>query len=71
MQIQCSDVDYSSKSNEDIKLMHETRVYPPRIKMTVQMNSSKPFILHVNVKGSNSDEKLGVDLLFPLIGTIL
>ena len=48
--------------------MHETKVYPPRVKMTVQMKSDKAFTLPVKFEGSNCDEKLCVDLLFPLIG---
>jgi hypothetical protein len=64
-------VDYSSKSLDEIKLMHETKVYPPRVKMTVQMKSDNPFTLRVNVKGSDSDKKLSVDLLFPLMGMSL
>jgi hypothetical protein len=61
-------VDYSSKSVDEIKLMHETKVYPPRVKMTVQMKSDNPFTLRVIVEGSDSDKKLSVDLLFPLMG---
>ena len=71
MQIHCSEVDYSSKSVDVVKLMHETKVYPPRVKMTVQMKSDNPFTLRINVKGSDSDNKLSVDLLFPLMGMSL
>ena len=61
-------MDYSSKSNDEMKLMHETKVYPPRVKMTVQMKSDKAFTLPIKVEGSNCNEKLCVDLLFPLLG---
>ena len=71
IQIHCSEVDYSSKSVNEVKLMHETKVYPPRIKMTVQMKSDEPFTLHVNVKGSDSDKKLSADLLFPMMGKLI
>jgi hypothetical protein len=71
IQIHCSEVNYSSKTFNEMKLMHETKVYPPRIKMTVQMKSDNPFTLRVKVKGSNSDKNLSVELLFPLMGMSL
>ena len=34
-QIKASAVDYSDKSTEQVKLMHDTKVYPLRVKMIV------------------------------------
>ena len=70
-QIKASAVDYSDMSTEQVKLMHDTKVYPPRVKMIVVMKSSNAFILPIRVEGSNVDEQLGVDLCFPFRGVII
>jgi hypothetical protein len=50
-----------------MKLKHKTKMYPPRVKMTVCMNSPNHFItLPVKVLGCEGDDKLDVELTLPL-----
>jgi hypothetical protein len=49
-----------------MKLKHKTKMYPPRVKMTVSMNNPNHFILPVKVLGCEGNDKLDVELTLPL-----
>ena len=54
-----------TKDIDDIQLMHKTKSYPPRIKMTFA-TPQHPLKIHVRVEGTSKDEQLSADfLLFP------
>ena len=49
-----------------MKLKHETRMYPPRVKMTVVMSNTSPFRLSLKVAGCSSENQLDMDIALPL-----
>lgn len=50
-----------------MKLQHETRMYPPRVKMTVTLiNPDQILKLPVKFEGCSSDSQLNADITFPL-----
>ena len=64
-QIFAGDVDFMTKDIDDIQLMHKTKSYPPRIKMTFA-TPQHTLKIHVRVEGTSKDEQLSADfLLFP------
>ena len=69
MQIRASDIDFWSKNyNSDMmEIRHKTKMYPPRIKMTVCMKSSDQQLIKLQVKfiGCSGDSQLGAELIFP------
>ena len=66
LQIKASDINFWTKRLDDMRLRHERKIYPPRVKMTVILkNPDHVFKLPVKVVGS-SDSNLDVDLIFPL-----
>ena len=50
-------------------IMHETKVYPPRLKMIFHMNTPTACPIPVKISGSTIDDQLGVDLMLPFMGT--
>lgn len=64
-----SDVDIITKHFAEIKSIHDTNMYPPRIKVTVKIKDNIDDVkLQIKVKGSNNDENLSTDLFFPFRG---
>ena len=62
MQITASAIDYETLKFDELMQLHDTKQYPPRIKMTVEMTTAN-FVLQVKFTGC---EQLSHDLLFPL-----
>ena len=52
-----------------MQFKHETKIYPPRVKMTVTMKkeyADEVIKLPVKIEGSQSDDQLDTELTFPL-----
>ena len=50
-----------------MKLQHETRMYPPRVKMTVTLRNPDQILkIPVKFEGCSSDSQLNTDITFPL-----
>jgi hypothetical protein len=52
-----------------MRLKHESKMYPPRVMMTVTAVNTAPFKLNVKVSGCSSEDQLDRDITFPLLGT--
>ena len=48
-----------------MRLLHDIRVYPPRISVSVDMATSNAICLAYNVEGTDSDQRLSGELLLP------
>lgn len=71
-QIKASDVNFWKNSLDRMELMHKTKLYPPRVKMTVIMKvdgASAVSVLPVRFVGCSDDSQLDVDLPLPLSGS--
>ena len=71
MQIKACDIDFWKNSFDDMKLMHKTKLYPPRVKMTIVMkvdSASAVSVLPVRFFGCSDNSQLDVDLALPLPG---
>ena len=67
MQIRAAEIDFWGKDFDTMKTRHVRRMYPPRVKMTVLMNSSEYlFKLPIKFIGCSADSQLDVELAFPL-----
>ena len=50
---------------EEVRLMHEVKTYPPRVKMTVESEgASDVFIIPVKIDGCAKDGELDTELIF-------
>ena len=51
-------------SHEEVKLMHELKIYPPRVTMTVDTETAPgAFVVPVKVDGCAEDGELDVNLM--------
>ena len=67
VQIRASDMDFWTMGFENMQLRHNLKMYPPRVKMTVSMNSSDvAFKLPIKFNGCSDDSQLDIELTFPL-----
>ena len=71
LQITLSDVkSFWNKNFESMKLKHETKVYPPRVKMTVCVNNPNHYITlsvkFLGCEGLDNKLDLDVELTLPL-----
>ena len=69
LQIKASEINFwksNFNSVEKLKLRHELKTYPPRMKMTVVTQPSEHLILPVQFEGCSDDCRLNLDLIFPL-----
>ena len=51
-----------------MKLRHEEKMYPPRVKMTVGMKNPDDhnrYILLVKIEGCSKEDQLDIELFFP------
>ena len=48
-----------------MRLLHDIRVYPPRVSMFVDMKTSNTISLPYKVEGTDRDERLAGELLLP------
>lgn len=48
-----------------MRLMHEFRVYPPRVSMCVDMKTSYATRLQYKIEGTDRDERLSGELMLP------
>ena len=62
LQITAKSIDYESLKMDELIQLHDTKQYPPRIKMTIEMTTDN-FVLQVKFTGC---EHLNHELLFPL-----
>lgn len=50
-----------------MKLKHDTKTYPPRVKMTVVMREDSSYtVLPIKIDGCLDGDPLNLDLVFPL-----
>ena len=69
LQIRASDIDFwrEGLKFDVMRLRHDKKLYPPRVKMTVSFQSSDlQFKLPVKFEGCSNDSQLDVELTFPL-----
>ena len=60
-----SDIDFWSKDDlNSMELKHKTKMYPPRVKMTVIMKTTDPIKLSIDVIGCSRN--LDMDLVLPI-----
>ena len=66
-QINASDIDFWNREQESVKLEFKMNMYPPRMKVIVDMSdsTSRKFKLSVNFEGCLNDD-LDTELIFPL-----
>ena len=69
IQILASDVDYMAISNENLQIMHETKAYPPRLRVMFHMNTPAAHVIPVKISGSSINDQLGVGLMLPFMST--
>ena len=67
MQIKEADIDFWGTQFETLKYRYNARIYPPRVKVTVDV----PHELHriklpVQFEGCSGDSQLDMEILFPL-----
>ena len=48
-----------------MEIMHDLKVYPLRVSMTVVMKTSNSFCLPVKIEGTDRDKLFAGDLLLP------
>ena len=67
IQIKAFDIDFWNFPYNQIKLRQKKNMYPPRVKLTVQMKSvDHIFKLPVKINGCSGDSQLDTELLLPL-----
>ena len=71
LQIKKEDINFWEKGMDHMRLRHEKKMYPPRVKMTVSLvHSHQAFKLPVKFEGCSSDSQVDLELTFPLSGII-
>ena len=68
MQIRASDINFWDRKFDfkAMKLRHERRMYPPRIKMTIVMKDADlTLVIPVKFEGCTKDSQLDMDLTLP------
>ena len=69
VQIKKDDINFWEKGEDHMRLRHEKKMYPPRVKMTVSMTDPhQAFKLPVRFEGCSSDSQVDLELTFPLTG---
>jgi hypothetical protein len=69
IQITASQVYFWNQSAENLKQMHEERIYPPKITLTLELtesSSTKPVPIQICVSGAQNE--LDKEVLLPLHG---
>lgn len=66
IQIRASDIDFWKTNFDTMKLKHEKRIYPPRVKMTIMLKDSESRKLLVRFVGSSNDNQLNTEVPLPL-----
>ena len=67
LQIRASEINFWSLSLESMKLRHEMKTYPPRVKMIITTKGSDLRTpIRIKFKGSTRDSSLDTDIIFPL-----
>lgn len=69
MQIRESEIDFWQDTDADfqkMRLRHKSRMYPPRVQMTVTMESMDYIKLPITFEGCSSDSQLNMELIFPM-----
>ena len=52
-----------------MRLRHERKTYPPRVKMTIRLQDpTNIFKMPIKILGTSTDGKLDVELTFPIEG---
>ena len=64
-QIWISEIDFKAHQYDEMKLLHEIQVYPPRVSISVDMTMSNAIRLPYKVEGTDRDERLAGELLLP------
>lgn len=66
-QIRAADIDFQKDDMRKLKLKQETRVYPPRVNMTVRLKHPDTiFTLQIKFDGCSRDSHLNMEITFPL-----
>ena len=66
MQIRASDINFWGNPFDFMRLKHETKMYPPRVKMIITLNNlSQSFKLQIKFIGCSHDSQLDVELTLP------
>lgn len=61
------DVDFWNTKFEILQFKHEAKMYPPRVRMTVDVPNVEPRMkLLINFEGCSRDSQLDMEILFPL-----
>ena len=71
LQINASDVDFWEETFHTMKLKQKENAYPPYIIMTVVPKVSDSFVIPIKFEGCSQENKLDMDLTFPLGTTTL
>lgn len=67
LQIKANDINFWSRRLDDLKLRHQTGLYPPRVKVSISLKSPDHFFkLPFKFTGCSSDHTLDMELNFPL-----
>ena len=67
IQIQETSINFWNTNFETLQLKHRCKMYPPRVRMTVDAPNVEPRIkLLIKFNGCSSDSQLDMELFFPL-----
>ena len=67
IQIPETEIDFWNTKFEILRLKHQERIYPPRVRMTVDAPNAEPRSkLLIEFDGCSSDSQLSMEILFPL-----
>lgn len=67
LQIRASEIDFWGRNFDAMLLQHRRKMYPPRVTITVMMNSRNlSFKLPIKFIGCSNEGRLDTELIFPL-----
>ena len=66
IQIRASDIDFWKSGFDKLQLQHMTRMYPPRVKMTIMLRDLENHKLLIKFLGCSTDSQLDTELALPL-----
>ena len=66
IQIKASEIDFWSEGFDRMQLKHMTKMYPPRVKMTIMFRDFESHKLLIKFLGCSTDYQLDTELALPL-----
>lgn len=66
MQIKASQIYFWDEKRDKLELLHEKKVYPPSVELTLEVLESHPTQLFIKFDGLTANSNMDMEIMLPL-----